>query len=196
MIRVRNIIIIVGFLLVFLAFIFPPFKVYTVYVVDSQGEKWYRVLDYYGHAFLLSPPVLNPNEKWSINWASQIVIISIIAVVTIVGVILTNLSGYIKIGSPPKIIIIVGLILALLACIYPPWKIYPVSYSEWKRLKLGDSTRIVQQEYAFLFNGPELYRGYVSYSIDWARLSVELITIGLLAGIVVMLTWKKDSEVK
>lgn len=67
-------------------------------------------------------------------------------------------------------IIITGFIVALLACLFPPWK-----------CELGIKT--LEKEYAFLFTGPSCRERIPPHSIDWERLLTELVGISALVGV-------------
>jgi hypothetical protein len=122
-----------------------------------------------------------------------IVVITIFAVMFSRFVVMPARSLWqIKTQAVRKAIIIFGLILILLAFVYPPWKLYPIPVKEWRSLKLPITERIVHYDYGYLFTGPVLPFGYGSYSVDWDRLSLEILAIVLLLGILLLLTRKKQ----
>ena len=95
-----------------------------------------------------------------------------------------NVNVLREMPSSRKCILTFGLILALLACLWPPWEVYWIGYTAPSH---SDPTVLVQLEHGFLFACPKEHE-ILKCFIDWGRLSTELLVIGFLAGIGIVLT--------
>jgi hypothetical protein len=111
-----------------------------------------------------------------------------------------------------KAVLIIGLLLIFLACVYVPWVVerhmegkgleyhsicwYPPPGErvkleeidpEWKQKSPGGKTAIVD-----FGDMPILKSGsVVSFSMDFKRLKLEVIAITVLTGVGVLVTWKR-----
>jgi len=87
-----------------------------------------------------------------------------------------------------EFILTIGLIIALIACLLPPWEVYWIGSATPPH---SDIPMLMQLEHGFLFACPKEHE-ILKCFINWNKLITELLAIGFITGIGLVLTRGKS----